>query len=1030
MALLERLQIVIEADARTAEREFDRIGRQATESLESIEDAAGRVGDNASAELAGASSKFARAGQQLSDAAASELDLSAAAREAAADVPRALDSSRQEAEVAGRRLGESAGGGVVDGVRQSGSRVRGAGADLGDQAGEGVSDGLLGSLAGIGGDLSGAMDDALASLPAGLAGPVAAAGALIGAGLVNGISDAIETENLGDVIAARVGEGAAESERFARVTSQVFRDAWGESTAQVADAVDAVYSTLSDARGSEAALERLTKKAQAMADVFAIDVQQAVAAAGQVVFNGLADDADEAFDLIIAGMQNVSSTTRDELLDALAEYSDDFGNIGIDGKRAMDILASAAEGGTFGIDKAGDSVKELAIRVADLNDTAAQRTLAELGLDAQQLATDMAAGGEAADKATQDIARALLAVEDPAEQYTLALTLMGAPYEDLGRRLGPDFIRAMAGSGDAMRDAKGASDEFVESLNNTSSAFTTVKRELLGGFEDGAEELLAPLADALSQPDPSLSDFAEALGRGLMEDVRDGVEDQMGAGDIPLMFEDLLRNVPGIDWDAVFGDPTEEANEAGTEAGLVIGEAIRTAAQEAQAGGASTGFGLDGIDWQIDPDTGEWAMPDVDVEIGVTADTTAASDAIGTLSAEIEEFAGMADIAAQRTDQYLSRIAGLSNVDDAISAQLSLRDAFEGVSESVGALAGVDVQGFADGVVDIGDEAAAALGDVASAGAVAQEQIANVLQTQGDVAAIEKAAELREEFIGIFEAAGLSDGQINTLLESMGLLPEQVTTAIELSGTDMAIAQLELLRSFLNDENGEGIPAEVNTILSAKIAEGDLVGAAGVLATWVQDQEDGSIDDPLLIAMGLGDTKPASNQVDVWKANEQGKPPVRISVDADVAAARAKAQGLAIDISQLNPSIVVAVRTKIDTTGSGVPYSIPYLEAATGRDINDNGIVGRAMGGPMLEGATYEVNERGQELFVSNDGGFMVNASNLRQLMNNMEQLARSGGSTGGGDVINIYETAGPRQTAEEVIRTRNANRFLSGASL
>jgi hypothetical protein len=497
--------------------------------------------------------------------------------------------------------------------------------------------------------------------------------------------------------------------------------------------------------------------------------------------------------------------------------------------------------------------------------------------------------------------------------------------------------------------------------------------------------------------------------------LRDGLEDQMGAGDIPGMFEGVLRNVPGIDWDAVFGDPTEEATAAGTEAGLVIGEAIRTAAQEAQAGGASTGFGLDGIDWQIDPDTGEWAMPDVDVEVQVSADTGEARKSLEEFNGELEVFAGLAEIAAERGNSYLAGISGLSDLDDEIAAQLSLRDAVAGLADGLGALQGVDIQGFADGAVQVSDEAADALGDVAGAASAAQEQIANALQFEGEDAAVAEAERLRAQFVGIFEAAGLSSGQVNTLLESMGLLPDQVTTAIELSGTEEALAKLDLLSARFNGENADAIPDVVQTEIDIAIAEGRFVDAANLLSLWVADQTDGYIDNPLLVALGLGDTAPASGEIEGWKVGEEGKRPVRVPVGADTGPARLSTSFLMRDIANLRPEILVRLRVQ-ELAGA---FPIFGVGGAPVRG-------GRASGGPMLEGAAYEVNERGQELFVSKDGGFMVNASNLRQLMDNMQQMASS--PSAGGDTINIYEVAGPRQTAEELIRTRNANRFLAGA--
>lgn len=1012
MALLERLEIVIEADARTAEREFERIGRQAEESLGSIETAAGEVGENASKRLAGTAAEFARAGEKLSDAAGEQLDFSAAAREAAADVSRALESQRQEAGQSGRRLGDAAGRGVAEGVRDAGSQVRAAGGQAGAAAGDGVSDGLLGSLGDLSNGLGGALDDALGALPAGVAGPVAAAGALIGAGLVNGISDAIENENLGDVIAARVGEGAAESERFARVTSNVFRDAWGESTAEVADAVDAVYSTLADSRGSEEALQDLTERAQAFAQVFNQDVGQAVSNAGVLIETGLADDAVEAFDLMTAAAQRVPAAMRDELGEATQEYSTFFAALGFDGRESFAILTDAAQEGRYELDKTGDAMKELSIRATDLADTAAVQALEDLGLNARTTANDLLAGGDAAREATQRILEALSQVPEPARQAELAIALMGAPLEDLNKQEIPEFIDRLANASSGMRDAEGASDELVDSLDNQATAFTKVKREMLGFFEAYANQRLTPLSELIEEDDPGLGDYGVAAGKTVGTSFLEYLKITVGGA-------------PGFIAEQAFGDdPEGEAEELGFATGQAFARGL-TAAQAAQATGNGTGFVMDGsVDWEFDDSfpflfqNGRWVNPEVGVD--VTANTAEAKTALEEINREIELSGDLFELAADRADNYLSRIAGSTNLDDAISAQLDLRDAAAQLADGLGALQGVDIEAFAEGTIQVSNEAADALGDISGAASAAQQQIANALEWEGEAGALETAGELRDRFVQLFDAAGLTDEQIIDLLASMGLLPEQVTTAIELSGADEALAKLDLLSGRYEEE----IPAEVQTQIDIAIAEGRFVDAANLLSLWVKDKEDGFINDPLLIAMGLGDTDPASGEVEAWKAEEERKRAANIPVGADTGPARTAIGGLMRDIGLLRPVVQVAAQI---TSGADriAGAAVASAEVRTGQDINGNGIVGRAVGGPVMGDTPYMVNERGSELFVPSTPGFVMDHSESRALIEGVRQLVNGGGS---GVVVNQQITStDPIVTARESARKMRDAQYLAG---
>ena len=54
---------------------------------------------------------------------------------------------------------------------------------------------------------------------------------------------------------------------------------------------------------------------------------------------------------------------------------------------------------------------------------------------------------------------------------------------------------------------------------------------------------------------------------------------------------------------------------------------------------------------------------------------------------------------------------------------------------------------------------------------------------------------------------------------------------------------------------------------------------------------------------------------------------------------------------------------------------------------------GRALGGPVLDGTRYEVNERGREFFTPSSNGFIMNASDAATLLQGVSQLVSSGGS-------------------------------------
>ena len=95
------------------------------------------------------------------------------------------------------------------------------------------------------------------------------------------------------------------------------------------------------------------------------------------------------------------------------------------------IFQKGAESGAFNLDKVGDAVKEMAIRVVDGSDTTKQG-FELIGLNADEMAAKFAAGGDTAKEAFNQTIDALAALEDPLAQNTAGVDLFGTMWEDLG----------------------------------------------------------------------------------------------------------------------------------------------------------------------------------------------------------------------------------------------------------------------------------------------------------------------------------------------------------------------------------------------------------------------------------------------------------------------------------------------------------------------------------------------------------------------------------------------------------------------
>lgn len=282
-----------------------------------------------------------------------------------------------------------------------------------------------------------------------------------GAALVVGATEGLEREALGDKLAGQLRLSESESKAAGKIAGGLYGDAYGESLEQVNEAVAGVVGGDLAKLGDTAAVERLTTKALDLAATFDGDVTDATSRAGVLMRTGLAKDADEAFDLIVAGAQQVSPELRDELGDATREYSKHFADLGLSGTEALGLLASADD--QFTLDKTGDALKELSIRSTDMSKSSVEAFYA-MGLDATKMTDRILAGGDSARGAFDEIVDGLLAMENPTERANAAIALFGTPLEDLGTAQIPEFLKSLDTMGTGLEDVAGRSDELGETL--------------------------------------------------------------------------------------------------------------------------------------------------------------------------------------------------------------------------------------------------------------------------------------------------------------------------------------------------------------------------------------------------------------------------------------------------------------------------------------------------------------------------------------------------------------------------------------
>lgn len=364
-------------------------------------------------------------------------------------------------------------------------------------------------------DVAGAGDIAKKELGGSkMSGAGKAAGAALAAGavgaLVVGVQGALEKEQLELNFAASLGldQTSAEFEALAETSTSLYRDAWGETIEDVNKVVADAYANFGDFATTDE-IEAWSAQSIAIADTFGLSVEEIMTTAGTAFYSGLtADDPQEIFDAIVASAQQVPEGLRGEILAAGTEYSQFFSDLGFDSEEAFGILVSNAGDGAYGIDKAGDAIKEFTIRATD-GSSASTEALALIGLEAGEMSNAILAGGDEAKGAFDQIVSGLLAIEDPTERANAAIALFGTPIEDLGVTDIPRFLEGLQSTETSLGDVEGAAQDVADTVGGSTQAkFESLKRKGMGVLVDFAEKSLIPALEAIL---PFLEGLAGAI---------------------------------------------------------------------------------------------------------------------------------------------------------------------------------------------------------------------------------------------------------------------------------------------------------------------------------------------------------------------------------------------------------------------------------------------------------------------------------------------------------------------------------------
>ena len=261
-----------------------------------------------------------------------------------------------------------------------------------------------------------------------------------------------DSQNAFNQFAAATGKTTEEMGKYKDMINNVYKDNFGESINDVADAMSKVDQNMSYL--DDSALQSVTKYAMTLSDTLGYDVSESTRAADTLIRN-FGIEADQAFNLIAQGAQNGLDFSG-EMIDSINEYSVQFAKAGMDAEDMFNIMAAGAESGAFNLDKVGDAVKEFSIRAIDGSDTTAEGFKA-IGLDAAKMASEFAKGGDSAKAVFDQTIKGLAAMKDPVAMNAAGVQLFGTQWEDLGA----DAVLALANTNGAIDMTKTSMEDMM-----------------------------------------------------------------------------------------------------------------------------------------------------------------------------------------------------------------------------------------------------------------------------------------------------------------------------------------------------------------------------------------------------------------------------------------------------------------------------------------------------------------------------------------------------------------------------------------
>lgn len=316
-------------------------------------------------------------------------------------------------------------------------------------------------------------------------GAVAAATAITAVGAA-AETMAMELDGAQGRVQAMTGSTVEQAAVMTENAKAVYANGWGPSMGQTATDMAGLNQQIKGL--NDTAAQEFLKSGYIIEDAFGSPVAETTKVVKTMTQNFKGLSTTDAFDIITTGFQK-GGNYADDMMDTLNEYSMQFSSLGMSADQMMATLIAGSQKGAFNLDKVGDAAKESFIRLQDGSKASAAGFQA-IGLDANKMSANIAAGGDKANSAFQATLLGLGNLKDPLKREAAGVALFGTQWEDMG----DSVVLAMAQGQKGLGQFKGATAEAGDALQ---SSLTSKMTQLKHSFMVGLADIGAPIVEGL-----------------------------------------------------------------------------------------------------------------------------------------------------------------------------------------------------------------------------------------------------------------------------------------------------------------------------------------------------------------------------------------------------------------------------------------------------------------------------------------------------------------------------------------------------